>query len=54
MSGLTITNDKKYIRANKDLPTTHCKNCQKEIIKQHGFQIVYYCSKKCRREFKER
>lgn len=47
-------NKKNYIRGNVDLVSTNCKNCHKEIIKNNGMQIVFFCSPSCRRNFKER
>lgn len=45
--------DLQYIRANKELISTICKNCHKEILKNNGQQIVYFCCSKCRKKYKE-
>lgn len=45
---------KQYIRANKDIVSTNCLNCKKEVIKNNGKQIVYFCNKKCRKEYKDK
>ncbi len=44
--------EKMYIRGNVDVSHTECKNCNKRIAKNDCRQIVYYCSKKCRKKHK--
>jgi hypothetical protein len=43
-----------FIRANPDLVSTKCKNCGKEVYKNNGHQIVFFCGKPCRKEHKHR
>lgn len=44
-----IDNIKKYIRANIDEKIIKCRNCGKDIIRYDLRQIVYFCSKACRK-----
>lgn len=46
--------EKMYIRGNKDVAYTECKKCNKKVIKNDSKQIVYFCSKKCRKEFRNK
>lgn len=41
--------EKQYIRANVEAQVVKCRNCGKEIIRRDLRQIVYYCSKECRK-----
>lgn len=48
-----ITKEKQYIRARKDILTIKCRNCGTEVYKNSGQQIIYFCSKSCRKEYKK-
>lgn len=45
--------EKQYIRGNVQSPMTECKNCGKKVVKNDPKQIVFFCSKACRKEFKK-
>lgn len=45
--------EKQYIRGNITKPFTECKNCNKTIMKNNNKQIIYFCSRQCRKEFRE-
>lgn len=45
-----IRREKQYIRANIDEKVVKCRNCAKDIIRYDLRQIVFYCSKRCRRD----
>lgn len=44
--------DKKYIRGNTNELRSQCPNCRKVFYKNNPWQIVYFCSKTCRLEYK--
>jgi hypothetical protein len=44
--------EKMYIRGNTQEPRSRCPHCGKVFNKQNGLQIVYFCSKKCRKEYR--
>ena len=44
--------EKQYIRGNIEKPMTECKNCNKVIVKNSPKQIVYFCSKQCRKQWR--
>lgn len=41
--------EKQYIRANLELKATKCRTCGAEIVKNNDKQIVYHCSRECRK-----
>ena len=41
--------DIKVFRARPDVATIDCANCGDKVSKQDEKQIVFFCSKKCRR-----
>lgn len=45
--------EKQYIRGNLDEPRSQCPNCGKVFNKNNGRQIVYFCSKSCRKSYRE-
>lgn len=44
---------KQIHRANPELKQTHCRKCGKDIVKNNMNQIVYFCSKRCRKEHRK-
>ncbi len=44
--------EKQYIRANVDIQVVKCRKCGKEIIRRDLRTIVLYCSKECRKKFR--
>lgn len=46
-------NEKQYIRGNMEIAHTKCKNCGKKVHKNNSKQIVFFCGKECRKEYKE-
>ena len=42
----------KIFRAKFDVVQIKCANCGSNVFKQHGAQIVYFCSKACRKELR--
>jgi len=40
-----------YIRGNTEEPRVLCENCRKLFYKNNARQIVYFCSKKCKKEY---
>jgi len=42
--------EKQYIRGNTEATHVKCPNCGQMFEKQNGRQIVYFCSKLCRKE----
>ena len=41
-----------FYRGNVDEPRSQCLHCNKVFNKQNARQIVYFCSKVCRKDFK--
>jgi hypothetical protein len=44
--------EKQYIRGNTESVQVRCPQCGKVFNKQNGLQIVYFCSKSCRKEYR--
>ena len=44
--------ESKVFRARIDVADVRCANCGKQVFKQNEKQIVFFCSKKCRRELR--
>lgn len=44
--------DQKVFRARPDIATIDCANCGKKLNKQDEKQIVFFCSKSCRKELR--
>lgn len=44
---------KKYIRADVDTQVVQCRNCKADIIRRDLRQIVYFCSKNCRKAYRK-
>lgn len=44
--------EKKYIRGNTKELRSRCPNCGTISIKNNPWQIMYFCSKPCRKEYK--
>lgn len=44
--------EKQYIRGNTQELRSVCPNCGKVSIKNNPWQIIYFCSKACRKEYK--
>lgn len=45
--------EKQHIRANPDCLEPRCPNCGKSFLKNNALQIAYFCSKKCRKSYRE-
>ena len=45
--------EKQYIRGNTKAIEVRCPNCAKLFNKQNGLQIVYFCSKQCRKDYRK-
>jgi hypothetical protein len=44
--------EKQYIRGNTSQTVSQCPNCSRTFPKNNGRQIVYFCNKKCRKEYR--
>ncbi len=44
--------EKQYIRGDVNVLKTKCRRCGKDIYKNNPLHIVFFCSKKCRKEFR--
>ena len=42
----------KVFRARMDVATIKCANCGNQVFKQHEAQIVFFCSRECRRSLR--
>lgn len=48
-----MNKEKMYIRGNTEESRSRCPNCGKVFMKNNGLQIVYFCSKLCRKSYRE-
>lgn len=44
--------NQKVFRARPDVADIKCANCGGQVFKQDEKQIVFFCSKKCRKELR--
>jgi hypothetical protein len=48
-----IPKEKQYIRGNTKEIRSRCPNCGKVFNKNNPWQITYFCSKLCRKAYRE-
>lgn len=46
--------EKQYIRGNAKEPRAKCIKCNKLFFKNNPWQVTYFCSKQCRKAYKEK